>query len=260
MARIAIVGVGAIGSVIAALLQSIERHELILCTRSPLSHLRVETPEVSIKIRYSNLTDPLQPEPVDWVIVATKAYDAPGAGAWVEHLCKQGAPVAVIQNGVGHREFLAPYVPTEQILPVIIDCPAERRAPESTHQRGPAELFIQADLLARSFAALFQGSTAQIILTDDFLSAAWRKLCINSAGSISALLDKPSGVSTCGHILLKRDRIAASVILNVRGVEDLLGTARAVSISVRKAGFGNITTDSPLTSPKLPENAVLWEV
>jgi len=194
MARIAIVGVGAIGSVVAALLQSIERHELILCTRRPLPHLNVETPEDSINIRYSNLTDPSQAGPVDWVIVATKTYDAPGAGAWVKHLCKQGAPVAVIQNGVEHRERFAPYVQMEQIVPVIIDCPAERRTPESVHQRGPAGLFVQADVLGRSFAALFQGSAAQINLTADFLSAAWRKLCINSAGSISALLGKPAGV------------------------------------------------------------------
>ena len=194
MARIAIVRVGAIGSVVAASLPSIERHELILCTRRPLPHLNVETPEDSINIRYSNLTDPSQAGPVDWVIVATKTYDAPGAGAWVKDLCKQGAPVAVIQNGVEHRERFAPYVQMEQIVPVIIDCPAERRTPESVHQRGPAELFIQADALGRSFASLFHGSAAQITLTADFLSAAWRKLCINSAGSISALLGKPAGV------------------------------------------------------------------
>jgi 2-dehydropantoate 2-reductase len=194
MARIAIVGVGAIGAVIAALLQSIEQHELILCTRRPLSHLKVETPQGSINIHYTNITDPSQAKAVDWVIVATKTYDAPGAGAWVEHLCKQGASVAVIQNGVEHRERFAPYASAEQIVPVIIDCPAERRTPESVHQRGPAELFIQADVLGHSFAALFHGSAAQITLTADFLSAAWRKLCINSAGSISALLGKPAGV------------------------------------------------------------------
>jgi 2-dehydropantoate 2-reductase len=194
MARIAIVGVGAIGAVITALLQSIEQHELILCTRRPLPRLNIETPEGSVKITYTNITAPSQAGAVDWVIVATKAYDAPGAGVWVEHLCKQGAPVAIIQNGVEHRERFAPYAPMEQIVPVIIDCPAERRAPDSVHQRGPAELFLQADMLGRSCAALFHGSAAQITLTPDFLSAAWRKLCINSAGSISALLGKPSGV------------------------------------------------------------------
>jgi hypothetical protein len=79
MARIAIVGVGAIGAVIAALLQSLEQHELILCTRRPLPHLNVETPEGGININYTNATAPSQAELVDWVIVATKTYDAPGA-------------------------------------------------------------------------------------------------------------------------------------------------------------------------------------
>lgn len=194
MARIAIVGVGAIGAVIAGLLQSVEEHELILCTRRTLTRLSVETPEGNIHIQYTNFTDHSQAEAVDWVVVATKTYDASGAGAWLERLCRQGAPVAVVQNGVEHRERFAPYVPAEQIVPVIIDCPAERRTPENVHQRGPAELFLQADERGRSFAALFQGSAAQITLTADFLSAAWRKLCINSAGSISALLGKPSGV------------------------------------------------------------------
>ena len=112
----------------------------------------------------------------------------------MDSLCEQGAPVAIIQSGVEHRDRFAPYVPANQIVPVIIDCPSERRTPESAHQRGPAEFFIQADVLGRSFAALFQGSAAQITPTADFLSAVWRKFCINSAGSISALVGKPAGV------------------------------------------------------------------
>jgi 2-dehydropantoate 2-reductase len=218
MARIAIVGVGAIGAVIAALLQSIEQHELMLCTRRPLPRLNVETPEGSVHVNYTNITAPSQAESVDWVIVATKTYDAAGAGAWLGFLCRQGAPVAVIQNGVEHRERFAPYVQAEQIVPVIIDCPTERRAPESVHQRGPAELFIQADALGCSFASLFHGSAAQITLTTDFLSAAWRKLCINSAGSISALLGKPAGVY--------RDEVIGQATLEV--IQECAAVGRAV--------------------------------
>jgi len=194
MARIAVVGVGAIGGVIAALLESTGRHELVLCTRRPLAGLEVETPEGDVRVRFANATEPAQVGAVDWLIVATKTYDAAGAGVWVEHLCRQGAPVAIIQNGVEHSERFAAYAPAEQIVPVIIDCPAERRSPESVHQRGPAELFLQDDVRGGSFAELFGGSAAQITLTADFLSAAWRKLCINSAGSISAILGKPAGV------------------------------------------------------------------
>jgi len=216
MARIAIVGVGAIGAVLAGLLQSAEQHELILCTRRPLARLSVATPEGEINVKYTNLTDPAQvgAQAVDWVVVATKTYDAAGAGAWLERLCAQGSPVAVVQNGVEHRERFAPYVAAEQIVPVIIDCPAERRTPEIVHQRGPAELFLQSDERGRSFAALFQGSAAEITLTGDFLSAAWRKLCINSAGSISALLGKPSGVfrgEAVGNVTVEVVRECAAV-------------------------------------------------
>lgn len=214
MPRIAVVGVGAIGSVIAALLQTAGQNELVLCTRRPLPHLDVETPEGNVRVSYTNLTSPSAAQVVDWVIVATKTYDAPGAGAWIKRLAEQGAPVAVIQNGVEHRERFAVYVPEDRIVPVIIDCPAERRAPGSVHQRGTAELFIPADAQGRAFAGLFQGSAAQITLTDDFLSAAWRKLCINSAGSISALLGKPAGVfreEAIGKVTLEVVRECAEV-------------------------------------------------
>lgn len=218
MARIAIVGVGAIGGVIAGLLQSTQQHELILCTRRPLAQLTVDTPEGPIPVRFTNLTDPAhaQPadQPIDHAIVATKTYDAPGAGAWLQRLCAHGAPAAIIQNGVEHRQRFAPYLPAAQILPVIIDCPAERRADTLVHQRGPAELFLPADAPGRAFAALFHTSAAQITLTADFLSAAWRKLCINSAGSISALLGKPAGIfrnPAIGEVTLSVVRECAAV-------------------------------------------------
>jgi len=44
MAQIAIVGPGAIGSVVAAWLNHTGRHEVILCARRPLGDLRVDTP------------------------------------------------------------------------------------------------------------------------------------------------------------------------------------------------------------------------
>ncbi len=50
MARIAIVGVGAIGGVTAALLQQAGGHELLLCTRRPMSGLSVETPDGVVNV------------------------------------------------------------------------------------------------------------------------------------------------------------------------------------------------------------------
>ena len=118
MARVAIIGAGAIGGVVAALLQS-AGHELVLCVRSPLKQLIVETPAIvlrsdmkeirqEMRVEAPILTQPEEAPPVDFVIVATKAYDAAGAALWLEWLCAAGAPVAVLQNGVEHRERFAP--------------------------------------------------------------------------------------------------------------------------------------------------------
>lgn len=194
MARIAIVGVGAIGSVIAALLQQTGRHEVVLCTRRPLTELAVETPDGPIAVQAMAVTDPAHAPAVDWVLIATKAYDVDGAAKWLERLRVQGASVAVLQNGVEHRERFAPYVPVKSILPVVVDCPAERQTPERVRQRGVMHLKVPEGVLGTAFVELFAGSAADAVLTPDFVTVAWRKLCHNAAGVLPALLLQPSGV------------------------------------------------------------------
>lgn len=194
MARVAVVGVGAIGGVVAALLQTTGHHEITLCTRRPLNGLTVDTPNGVVSVKAANLTDPAHAEAVDWVLVATKTYDAKGAAAWLSPLCKGSAPVAVLQNGVEHRERFANDVSAERILPVVIDCPAERQADDRVVQRGGVRMQVEAGKLGEDFAKLFAGANAKVELTDDFITAAWRKLCMNAAGAISALVAKPSGV------------------------------------------------------------------
>jgi 2-dehydropantoate 2-reductase len=200
MARIALVGPGAVGGVIAAWLDHTGRHQVTLCARRPLGELHVETPQGPLIARPAVLTDPEQATSVDWVLVATKAYDAPGAAAWLKGLAAQGAPVAVLQNGVEHRERFAPYLPAGQILPVMVDCPAERSDPTHIRQRGPAKMVVPDEGRGREFAALFAGTPVEVSLTADFKSAVWRKLCGNSAGVINALLQQPTRAMQDGKI------------------------------------------------------------
>lgn len=194
MARVAIVGVGAIGGVVASLLQSAGRHEVVLCTRRPLPELVVETPDGPTRINGTVLTNAADAQPVDWVVVATKAYDVEGAAQWLKGLCSKGAAVAVLQNGVEHRERFAPFVPMEKIVPVIVDCPAERKTLEHVVQHGPMSLKVTEGALGAEFVGLFAGTAADAAMVSDWVTVAWRKLCHNSAGAISTLLLKPNGV------------------------------------------------------------------
>jgi 2-dehydropantoate 2-reductase len=192
MARIALVGPGAVGGVIAAWLEKTGRHQVTLCARRPLGELHVETPHGPLTVQSAVLTDPAQATPVDWVLVATKAYDAAGAAVWLKGLTAQGAPVAILQNGVEHRERFAGHLPAGQIVPVMVDCPAERLDPTHIRQRGLAKMVVQDDARGREFVALFAGTPVDASVTPDLKSAVWRKLCINSSGVINALLLQPA--------------------------------------------------------------------
>jgi 2-dehydropantoate 2-reductase len=214
MARIAIVGVGAIGGVTAALLQQTGGHELLLCTRRPMSGLSVETPDGLVKVQGTFVTSPSEAVEVDWVIVSTKAYDVAGTAKWLVQLCSNGAPVAVLQNGVEHRERFAPYVPMEEILPVMVDCPAERQAPDRIRQRGVMHLKVPDNALGHDFVKLFAGTSADATTVPDFLTVVWRKLCFNSAGVLSALVLQPAGVvrgEALGDVALQIIRECAAV-------------------------------------------------
>jgi 2-dehydropantoate 2-reductase len=214
MARIAIVGVGAIGAVTAALLQQAGGHKLLLCTRRPLGRLAVETPDGIVSVDATCVTDPAEAFDVDWVMVATKAYDVAGVAPWLDRLCGMGAPVAVLQNGVEHRERFAPYLAKEMILPVMVDCPAERQAQDRVRQRGVMHLKVPETSHGRDFVQLFAGSPADVTTVPDFLSVVWRKLCFNSAGVLSALTMQPAGVvraEAMGEVALQIVRECAAV-------------------------------------------------
>ena len=214
MARIAIIGVGAIGGVTAALLQQSGKHELLLCTRRSMSELVVDTPNGIVNLQATFVTTPSESIAVDWVIVATKAYDVAGAAKWLEVLCSKGAPIAVLQNGVEHRERFAPYVAIEKILPVMVDCPAERQAPNRVRQRGVMHLKAPDCTLGSDFVELFTGTSADASVVPDFLSVVWRKLCFNAAGVLSALTMQPAGVvrgEALGDMALEIIRECAAV-------------------------------------------------
>jgi 2-dehydropantoate 2-reductase len=179
-----------------------------------MSGLAVDTPDGLVDIHATLVSDPKETFEVDWVIVATKAYDVAGAAKWLERLRSNGAPVAVLQNGVEHRERFSLYVAIEKILPVMVDCPAERQAPDRVRQRGVMHLKVPDNTMGRKFVALFAGTPADATVVPDFLSVVWRKLCFNSAGVLSALVLQPAGVvrgEALGEVALEIIRECAAV-------------------------------------------------
>lgn len=194
MSSIALIGPGAVGGVVAASIFQRGGHELVLCARRPIGELSVELLSAEVKFSPVVLTSPAQGQPVDWVLVATKAYDAAGAAEWLGHSVGPQTRVAILQNGVEHRERFATWLRPEQMVPVMVDIPAERPAPGRILQRGPGKMIVAAGPDGARFTSLFTGTGLTVSETPDFKSAVWRKLCLNSVGAINALLLKPTGI------------------------------------------------------------------
>jgi len=195
MANIAIIGPGAIGGTIAAWLAQEPRHRITLAARTRLDRLEVETPQGVITAQPLVLTDPVQATPVEWILIATKAYDVVGTSRWLDRLCQPDTLVAVLQNGVEHVERFAPYLSSERIVPVMVDCPAERLRPGHIRQRGPARLVVPRGRSGEAFVNLFAHTPIEASVSPDFKTEVWKKLCFNSAGALSAILLKGAVIS-----------------------------------------------------------------
>jgi 2-dehydropantoate 2-reductase len=194
MPTLALIGPGAVGGVVAATLERRGGNDLVLVARRALGELAVGLLDAEVKLSARVVTDPAQARPVDWVLVATKAYDAAGAAIWFPGLVGPQTRVAILQNGVEHRERFASWLRPEQIVPVMVDIPAERPSPGRIVQRGAGRMIVPAGPDGARFAALFAGTAIEVSETPDFKSAVWRKLCLNSVGAINALLLQPAGV------------------------------------------------------------------
>jgi 2-dehydropantoate 2-reductase len=187
---VAVIGLGSIGGVVAGLIAAIGRHDLVACVRQPLDRLVVDRAEGTIETELRALTDPAQAEPTDWVMLCTKAQDTSASAPWLKRLCGPDTRVAVLQNGIGHAERLAPFAGRAVIVPTIVYYNGERLAPDHVRYRrtGPHDFAVSDDTDGRAFAALFDGTSMTILATSDFKTLAWRKLLINAvANPISAL-------------------------------------------------------------------------
>jgi 2-dehydropantoate 2-reductase len=148
VARIAIVGAGNLGAFFAAHLALASHEVFYCCTRRPVPVTRVEgLPDVNVPFYFQ------EPPPADLVLLTVKAQDTGSALGWLAHLCSDGRPVAVIQNGVHHADRIAPYTAIPVLSYVYVESDGERyRAfePPRAHLTVPAGPASQA--LIQAFA------------------------------------------------------------------------------------------------------------
>jgi 2-dehydropantoate 2-reductase len=183
--RVAIIGAGGIGGYLAADLVRAGR-DVTLCVRQPIETVSVTSGAEIREVRVASVIDPAAMPHVRWVLVTTKAQDTAGAAPWLA--AARGATIVVVQNGIDHLERVRPIAPDAPILPAIIYCGVERTGPGRIVHHGGARMVVPAGADGAAFAALFAGTSFEIVEDQDFETAAWRKLLSNLVvNPISAL-------------------------------------------------------------------------
>jgi 2-dehydropantoate 2-reductase len=219
---IAVVGPGAIGSTVAALLYA-AGHRVVVCGRTSRDSVDVRPdPDVldgePIVIPDPVRTDPASIQgPVDVVVIAVKDTQNADAAAWLDRLCDENTVVCVMQNGVEQVERVGRYCPEGTVVPCAVWFSAQSQPDGWVRLRTPVRLVLPDDEAGRRLAELFGGPSLVVECRADFLDDAWRKLMTNAVAGLMVLTGRRSG-------MFRRDDVAA---LGRAYLAECLAVARA---------------------------------
>ena len=194
---VAIVGVGAIGGSVAAALGN-AGHSVQLCVRTPFDQLKVELDGHTKAYSHRVLTEPAAGQPVDWLLLCTKAHQVEDAADWLANMVNEHTSVAVLQNGVEHDSRVRCLIPVDaSVLPCVVRLPATSISPGHIVQDKRGRLQVPRTAIGAAFARLFEGQSGIAVEeTDDFISAAWDKLVRNAVSGLCAVIQGPMGILT----------------------------------------------------------------
>jgi 2-dehydropantoate 2-reductase len=248
--KIAILGVGAMGSVYAGLLASADHEvsavdldeEHVATIRA--SGLRVEGASGDRTVRIAATTVASEIGPVELVVIATKSADARAAAVSALPLL---GPVLAIQNGLGAADAVGEVVGRERLLVGVAGgFGASLVAPGHAHHHGFERLRLgehegPATARTRRIAGAWREAGFNVEACDDVERIVWEKLICNVAFSgTCSVLER-----TIGEVIGDPDAWAIAT----RCAEEALLVARALRVPVAVADAAAYVRDFGLAIP-----------
>lgn len=218
---IAVIGPGAIGSTIAALLHTAGR-PVLLCGRTARDRIEVRPDDREpIRIPGPVHTDPGTVDgPLDVVFLAVKDTQNARAAAWLERLCDENTVICALQNGVEQVERVSAVsrrTDAAHVVPAAVWISAETQPGGWVRLRSEARLVLPDNAAAGAVADALHGTAIAVERDPDFRSAAWRKLLVNAVVGFMVLAHRRAG-------MFRREDVAA---LARRYLTECLAVARA---------------------------------
>lgn len=192
--RVALIGPGAIGTTIAAVMHEVGRTPAIY-GRTPHPHLDLRFDGGTIRVPGAVQVEvPQVIPPYDLVFVAVKITQIATIAPWLAALCGPQTVVCALQNGVEQQSLLAPYLAGGPVLPSVVWFPAQREADASVWLRKEPRLTLPDLPATQRVIRALEGTRCSVEVEADFISVAWRKLLMNAAAGLMVLTGRRSGM------------------------------------------------------------------
>tara|TARA_R110002124_G_scaffold68973_1_gene186213 strand:- start:7169 stop:8056 length:888 start_codon:yes stop_codon:yes gene_type:complete len=198
LARIAVLGAGAVGGFVGARL-ALSGHAVTLIGRPALVQgvtaqgMRLDMDGQTLRAPVTVTTDPAAVTGCDWVLIAVKSGDTETAAQAVAPHLSAGTTVLSLQNGIGNLPILTRTLPGP-VLPALVYVAVSQIAPGHVQHKGGGRIVIGNGPNAPAAALLFSNAGFQTEISDQAELALWIKLTVNcTLNAVSALTGQPYG-------------------------------------------------------------------
>lgn len=239
--RIAIVGAGGVGGLLAGLLARAGADVVVVARGAHgeairRSGLRVDSPLGVFTARVATVEEPEGAGPAEAVLVAVKAWQVAEVAPRLLPLVSGGGVAVPLQNGVEAAGRLAAALGEERVAGGLVAVLSWIEAPGAVkHVGGPPRLKIgergpragAPSPRLEALAGALRGAGAEVEVVRDVEAAAWEKfLLIEPWGAVAAAARAPAGVVRS---------VPETRALHAAAMEELAAVARARGVALAPA-------------------------
>ncbi len=199
--HIGILGIGAIGSVFASLLQEQKSWKLHLFNRSSKKDIHVRFPDQTYHIQQETKKSLQEMKSLDWLFICLKEYHYEQAKSLIQSLIGEKTRVVLIRNGLQLSKSIEGLCPQHRILETIIDCPTEKISDQAYAAFQYPILYLPEQEGSKVFQQLMP-PLISVRTIEDFDIQSWKK-CIESSclGLLMIYVDGDCGAIRQGNFI-----------------------------------------------------------
>ncbi|MDP3792021.1 MAG: 2-dehydropantoate 2-reductase [Candidatus Omnitrophota bacterium] len=240
--KVAVVGPGALGCLIAVLLKARTKEEIWLIDRSPerakrirADGIKIEGLSGSIQAQVNISADPKEVGPCGLVILCVKSYSTEDACKDIKDLVSKETFVLTLQNGIGNVQVLNDYFGSDRVIAGITNHGVTLLGTGHVRHAGKGDTIIgisNGKVLGpiKEIAGILSKAGLETKVSKDIDSVVWSKLVINVG--INAL----TGIT----------RLKNGMLTEHSGTREILRSAVQEAVKIVKRKRIKLAYDDPI--------------